>query len=48
MQIEHKGETRLAWTSSKFLMTTIRKVPEDKFPLITTIEEKEDGSYQFT
>lgn len=48
MQIELKQVRYVAWTGSKYLIETIKKIPADKFPVITTIEKKEDDSYQFT
>lgn len=48
MQIEIKGIKYVAWTGSRYLRETIQKVPAENFPLITTIEKKEDDSYQFT
>jgi rRNA-processing protein FCF1 len=48
MQVEIKGIKYVAWTGSKYLRQTIRQIPADKFPFITTIEKKEDDSYQFT
>ena len=48
MQIEINGTMYLTWTGSFALMDTIKKVPDDAFPIETTIIKKENGSYAFT
>jgi hypothetical protein len=37
LQIEFKGEQRVAWTTAKYLIQTIEKIPDDCFPFKTTI-----------
>ncbi|WP_340074506.1 hypothetical protein [Leptobacterium sp. I13] len=47
LQIEKRGEKRVVFTGSTVLIQMIRKVPEDKFPFITTIKGDNDY-YEFT
>jgi hypothetical protein len=47
LQIEVDGQTRVTWCSSGVLMKTIQQVPEDKFPITTTII-KQDKAFIFT
>lgn len=37
LQIEKGGDMRVVFTGSKVLMDQIRRVPEDRFPFLTTI-----------
>jgi len=47
LQIEKSGEKRIVFTGSTILIQQIKKVPEDKFPFITTIKGDNDY-YEFT
>ncbi len=48
MQIEYKGEKRVTWTDSSYLMDTIKQVPKPSgFPFKTTIRQEDDGRYIF-
>lgn len=48
LQIELNGTLHVTWTGSNNLMTTIKKIPDTAFPVETTIEKKDNGSYAFT
>lgn len=47
LQIEKGGEKRIVFTGSTILIQMIKKVPEDKFPFMTTIKGDNDY-YEFT
>lgn len=47
LQIEKSGEKRIVFTGSTVLIQMIQKVPEDKFPFMTTIRGDNDY-YEFT
>ncbi|MCO6499111.1 MAG: hypothetical protein J5I47_01895 [Vicingus serpentipes] len=47
LQIEKSGEKRIVFTGSTVLIDQIKRVPEDKFPFITTIKGDNDY-YEFT
>jgi hypothetical protein len=47
LQIELDGEKRIAFSGSAALMDQISKVPNDKFPFITTIKKINDH-HEFT
>lgn len=47
LQIEKSGEKRIVFTGSTVLIDQIRRVPENKFPFITTIRGDNDY-YEFT
>lgn len=47
LQIKLKGEQRVVFIGSKYLIDTIQQVPQNKFPFQTRIV-KEDNCYQFT
>lgn len=47
LQIEKSGEKRIVFTGSVVLMDQIRRVPDDKFPFVTTIKGDNDY-YEFT
>lgn len=47
LQIEKSGEKRIVFTGSTILIQMIRKVPEDKFPFVTTIRG-DNEYYEFT
>ncbi len=47
LQIEKGGEKRVVFTGSTILMGQIRRVPQEKFPFITTIKGDNDY-YEFT
>jgi hypothetical protein len=47
MQIEFNERMRVIFTGSKYLIDQIQKVPSDKFPFITTIEQTDDR-FDFT
>lgn len=46
LQIEYKDEDRVVFTSGKYLIQTIEKVPKDCFPFKTKIVEL-DGHLEF-
>ena len=48
LHFEMAGTKYIVFTSSTNLMEDIKKVPQSEFPLITTIIEDDDESYQFT
>lgn len=48
MQITIDGKLRMLWTSSLNLIRTIEQVPEDKFPLLTTIIKTDNKRFEFT
>lgn len=47
LQIEKGGEKRIVFTGSIVMIDQIRRVPEDKFPFVTTIKGDNDY-YEFT
>jgi len=47
LQIEKSGEKRIVFTGSKTLIDQIGRVPDDKFPFVTTIKGDNDY-YEFT
>jgi hypothetical protein len=47
LQIEKGGEKRIVFTGSTVLIDMINRVPENKFPFITTIKGDNDY-YEFT
>jgi len=47
LQIEKGGEKRIVFTGSTVLIDQIKRVPENKFPFITTIKGDNDY-YEFT
>lgn len=47
LQIERKGEKRIVFTGSTVLIDQIERVPENKFPFLTTIRGDNDY-YEFT
>lgn len=47
LQIEKSGEKRIVFTGSTVLIDQIKRVPEDKFPFMTTIKGDNDY-YEFT
>lgn len=47
LQIEKSGEKRIVFTGSTVLADQIKRVPENKFPFITTIRGDNDY-YEFT
>jgi hypothetical protein len=47
LQIEKSGEKRVVFTGSTVLADQIKRVPEDKFPFLTTIKGDNDY-YEFT
>lgn len=47
LQIELSGEKRVVFTSSNVLMDMIQQIPENKFPVSTTITKQDNGAYQF-
>lgn len=42
MQILYKDEKRVTWTSSSYLLETIKQIPAEAFPFTTKIVEVED------
>lgn len=48
LQIEIKGVKYVTWTGSKYLRDMAKKIPKEKFPIETIIEEKDNNSFQFT
>lgn len=47
LQIEKSGEKRIVFTGSVVLIDQIKRVPQNKFPFITTIKGDNDY-YEFT
>src|SRR5689334_17012044 len=47
LQIEKNGDKRVVFTGSSVLMDQIKRVPKDKFPLVTTIKG-DNEYYEFT
>lgn len=47
LQIEKGGEKRIVFTGSTVLTDQIKRVPESKFPFVTTIKGDNDY-YEFT
>ncbi|HMG93211.1 MAG TPA: hypothetical protein VK589_24310 [Chryseolinea sp.] len=47
LQIEKSGEKRVVFTGSTVLIDQIKRVPENKFPFVTTIKGDNDY-YEFT
>src|SRR5688500_14811311 len=47
LQIEKGGEKRIVFTGSVVLTDQIKRVPDDKFPFVTTIRGDNDY-YEFT
>lgn len=47
LQIEKSGEKRIVFTGSTVMIDQIRRVPDDKFPFMTTIKGDNDY-YEFT
>jgi hypothetical protein len=47
MQISVKEIKHIVFTTSKYLISTIKQIPKEKFPFETTIIEAND-SFQFT
>ena len=47
LQIEKSGEKRIVFTGSTVLMDQIKRVPQERFPFVTTIKGDNDY-YEFT
>lgn len=47
LQIEKSGEKRIVFTGSTVMIDQIKRVPDDKFPFVTTIRGDNDY-YEFT
>jgi hypothetical protein len=47
LQIEKSGEKRIVFTGSTVLIDQIKRVPDDKFPFVTTIKGDNDY-FEFT
>lgn len=47
LQIEKSGDKRIVFTGSTVLIDQIKRVPDDKFPFVTTIKGDNDY-YEFT
>lgn len=47
LQIEKSGEKRIVFTGSTVLIDQIKRVPDNKFPFVTTIRGDNDY-YEFT
>lgn len=48
LSFKFKDEMRITFTSSKYLIDMIKKIPKEKFPFTTTIIKDVDDRYLFT